>query len=83
MFHYVRCFNSQDIIDSKKTEEKKDTLDTRKRRKKREWLEKKKRLTSVLQDRPPKKYVGSWANLPDLILEQIFQYLPYKVSYLN
>ena len=27
----------------------------------------------------PKKYRGDWANLPDLILEQIFQYLPYKV----
>ena len=26
------------------------------------------------------KYRGSWANLPDLVLEQIFQYLPYKVS---
>ena len=26
-----------------------------------------------------KNYKGDWANLPDLVLEQIFQYLPYKV----
>ena len=32
-----------------------------------------------LEELRPKKYRGDWANLPDLILEQIFQYLPYKV----
>ena len=67
-------------MNSKKTKETKDTRDTRKRRKKREWLARKNNVTSSLQERQPKKYVGSWANLPDLILEHIFQYLPYKVS---
>ena len=62
---------------TKKNDEKKDT---RRIRKKREWLAKKTNSTNIAQEKKPKKYVGSWANLPDLILEQIFQYLPYKVS---
>ena len=59
-------------------------------RKKREWIVKKARAESmssskwnpsdVRQRTYSKTYRGSWANLPDLVLEQIFQYLPYKVS---
>ena len=54
-------------------------------RKKREWLaleEMRKGMISN-QKRPEKRYCGSWENLPDLVLEQIFQYLPYKVQNFN
>ena len=37
-------------------------------------------LDDAKQTTRTRKYRGSWANLPDLVLEQIFQYLPYKVS---
>ena len=52
--------------------------ETRRVRKKRKWLlmNNKSQQNQVLK---PKKYQGDWATLPDLVLEQIFQYLPYKV----
>ena len=62
--------------------------ESRRKRKKREWLLRQavpgrqtdtscKKETSGTK---PTDNQFSWADLPDLILEQIFQYLPYKVS---
>ena len=47
-------------------------------RKKRKWLLMNNKSQQD-QVRKPKQYQGDWAALPDLCLEQIFQYLPYKV----
>ena len=65
-----------------KSSEKKET---KRQRKKRLWLEKKqagfrgsdkksKDLAKI-----GKTNCGDWANLPDLVLEMIFQYLPFEV----
>lgn len=53
--------------------------ESRKVRKKREWLAKQNKNLDKTEPNKKKKYKGDWANLPDLILEEIFQYLPYKV----
>ena len=66
--------------------------ETRRQRKKREWLARKSEHQSHHDDeglterRAP--IVGSeeqsyWAYLPDLVLEIIFQMLPYKVTFCN
>ena len=52
--------------------------ETRRVRKKRKWLLMNNK-SKQNQERKPKQYQGDWATLPDLCLEQIFQYLPYKV----
>ena len=52
--------------------------ESRRMRKKRKWLLMNNK-SQQNQVRKPKKYQGDWAALPDLVLEQIFQYLPYKV----
>ena len=52
--------------------------ETRRVRKKRKWLLMNNKSQQD-QVRKPKQYQGDWAALPDLCLEQIFQYLPYKV----
>ena len=53
--------------------------ESRRVRKKREWLAKQNQNLDKTEPIKKKKYKGDWANLPDLILEEIFQYLPYKV----
>ena len=52
--------------------------ESRRVRKKRKWLLMNNKSQQD-QVRKPKQYQGDWAALPDLCLEQIFQYLPYKV----
>ena len=54
--------------------------ESRKVRKKREWLAKQNKNLENPEQIRKRKYKGDWANLPDLILEEIFQYLPYKVK---
>ena len=53
--------------------------ESRRVRKKREWLAKQNKSLDKTEKIKQRKYKGDWANLPDLILEEIFQYLPYKV----
>ena len=61
--------------------------ETRRQRKKREWLAKKSDRAAQADDGTTKRrawMVGDeeqsyWAYLPDLVLEIIFQMLPYKV----
>ena len=54
--------------------------ESRRVRKKREWLAKQNKNLDKTEKIKQRKYKGDWANLPDLILEEIFQYLPYKVK---
>ena len=54
--------------------------ESRRVRKKREWLAKQNKNLDNTEKIRQRKYKGDWANLPDLILEEIFQYLPYKVK---
>ncbi|XP_071746684.1 uncharacterized protein [Lepeophtheirus salmonis] len=49
--------------------------ETRRVRKKREWIERKECQTLEPQK---SRYYGDWALLPDLILQKIFQYIPYQ-----
>ncbi|XP_023341325.1 uncharacterized protein LOC111711258, partial [Eurytemora carolleeae] len=51
--------------------------ETSRERKRRRWKEKMKNYSE--QTKSTKNKVEGWAYLPDLILEQIFQYLTYKV----
>ena len=59
--------------------------ETKRQRKKRLWLEKKEAgfRGSDKKSKDLKKIAktnyGDWANLPDLVLEMIFQYLPFEV----
>lgn len=53
------------------------TKESRRVRKKRLWLEQKEGNFSRPKTR---KYVGSWEYAPDLVLELIFQHLPFEVN---
>ena len=56
--------------------------ETKRARKRREWMERLSRREQGMTDpgRRHQQYRGDWAYLPDLVLEEIFQYLGYKVS---
>jgi hypothetical protein len=51
--------------------------ESRRVRKKKLWLERKENGGKV--PKKPVKYVGDWMYLPDLVLQLIFQYLPFEV----
>ena len=66
----------QEVVSGKKIEKK----ESRRVKKKREWLERQEAKKNGTLFVGLAKNKGDWALLPDLILQEIFQYLPYKVS---
>ena len=55
--------------------------ESKKIRKRREWMLRKSRKEQGIKPNiAEQRYRGDWAYLPDLVLEEIFQYLGYKVS---
>ena len=58
--------------------------ESKKIRKRREWmLRKSRKEQGIKPNLAEQRYRGDWAYLPDLVLEEIFQYLGYKVSVLG
>ena len=52
--------------------------ETKKVRKKRLWLQAKEKGGLKAKNGSKQRYVGDWAFLPDIVLEIIFQYLPFE-----
>ena len=53
--------------------------ESKKARKRREWMLRKSRIQHGIKSPTEHRYRGDWAYLPDLVLEEVFQYLGYKV----
>ena len=64
----------------KKAEEiiKAKPKETKKVRKKRLWLQAKEKGGLKAKNGSKQRYIGDWAFLPDIVLEIIFQYLPFE-----
>ena len=64
----------------KKAEEiiKAKPKETKKVRKKRLWLQAKEKGGIKAKNGSKQRYIGDWAFLPDIVLEIIFQYLPFE-----
>lgn len=67
--------NKENVVAAEEEPKKKETKKVRKRR---EWMQRKLDGEGKTIKKKANKYCGDWTYLPDIVLEKIFQYLPFE-----